>query len=342
MPHQEGDMAAKFPKIIGEVIILLGITFLFACGAPTPEVVEVITTVEVVKEVAKVVEAKDAQAPQPATGSGEEGKAGVNLLSLPANQGRMILKDGLIKLLVEDTARTINQVTDLAITQGGYLISSRSWYQNNFQYAEIKLGVPSLVFEDTMNYLRKIGIRVLDETVSGQDVSAEYNDLQSRLSNLEATAARVREFLDQAKTVEESLNINKTLSDLEAEIEQVKGQMKFYEGRAAYSTITIEIEPQIPTPTPTLTPTITPTPTPRPTPTPVVWRPGETVSEAAKISVDLMKDLVDLIIWVVIVLGPFGLVAALFIWLWWRYLRPKRKSKLIPPPTTPPATPGNS
>jgi len=42
---------------------------------------------------------------------------------------------------------------------------------------------------------------------------------------LEATAARVRAFLDQARTVEESLKINGQLSELEGQIEQVKGQL---------------------------------------------------------------------------------------------------------------------
>ncbi len=68
--------------------------------------------------------------------------------------------------------------------------------------------------------------------------------MQSRLVNLEATAARVREFLTDAKTVEESLRINATLSDLEGQIEQVKGQMKFYEDRAAFSTISVTLQPQ--------------------------------------------------------------------------------------------------
>jgi len=52
---------------------------------------------------------------------------------------------------------------------------------------------------------------VTNETASGQDVTDEFVDLKSRLTNLEATAARMREFLNQAKTVQESLEVNAKL-----------------------------------------------------------------------------------------------------------------------------------
>lgn len=231
--------------------------------------------------------------------------------------GRMIIKDALIDLLVADTDVAINRITALAADQGGYLISTRAWLENGYKYAELRMGVPSSNFESTLNYLRQLGIKVLNEQASGQDVSAEYADLQSRLTNLEATAARVREFLNQAKTVEESLRINQTLSELEGQIEQVKGQMKFYEGRAAYSTITVTLKPQIPTPTPA----------PTPTPTPG-WNPGNTAREATKVMTRLLQGLVDLTIWAIILLWPFILIAVIAIVVYRRW----RQKKTPPQP----------
>ncbi|OGO37747.1 MAG: hypothetical protein A2W35_18660 [Chloroflexi bacterium RBG_16_57_11] len=242
---------------------------------------------------------------------------------------RMIIKDGLMDLLVADTEVALERVIQLAADQGGYIVSSRVWMDRDYKNAELRMGVPSITFEDTMNKLRRIGVEVLNEQASGQDVSAEYNDLQSQLVNLEATAARVRDFLDQAKTVEESLRINATLSDLEGQIEQVKGQMKFYEDRSAYSTITVTLSPQMPTPTPTLTPTVTPTPTPTPS-----WNPGKTVASASKVMVDLLKGLIDLTIWAAFLLWPFVLVALI---AWVIYRRIRRKPASPPPPPPPPS-----
>jgi hypothetical protein len=212
----------------------------------------------------------------------------------------MVIKDALIELLVSDTDRAVAQATRLAAEQGGYIIDARSWQENGYKYAEIKLGVPVNTFEHTLNVLRDLGLQVTNETVSGQDVSAEYNDLQSSLTNLEATAERVRGFLDQAKSIEEALTINATLAELEAQIEQVKGQMRYYEGRSAFSTVSVRLSPQIVLPTPT--------PTPTPTPPPA-WDPGRTFRQAAAITIRNAQHFIDSLIWFVVIYWPLVLIA---------------------------------
>jgi hypothetical protein len=89
---------------------------------------------------------------------------------------------------------------------------------------------------------------------------------------------------------------------LEGQIEQVKGQMQYYEGRAAFSTISVDLNPQRPTPIPT------------PTPTPVVWSPGATFTSASGVLVNLVQKAVDGLIWLVVVLGPFILMLVLLYW----------------------------
>src|SRR4029079_16444262 len=105
--------------------------------------------------------------------------------------------------------------------------------------------------------------RVLSEAASGTDATQEYVDAQSQLANLEATQARIRQFLEQAKTVEEALRVNARLTEIEGQIGQLKGRLQFLSQRAAYSTIAVQLQqPAPPTPTPSATPTPSPTPTP--------------------------------------------------------------------------------
>jgi hypothetical protein len=259
--------------------------------------------------------------PLPSTG-------GVLTDILPQDAGRMVIKDALIDLLVKNTDRAVDDVTELASTQGGYIISARSWFDNDQKYANIKMGVPSANFERTLTFLRALGVKVINETASGQDVSAEYNDLQTRLTNLEATAARVRAFLDEAKTVEDSLRINATLTDLEGQINQIKGQMKFYEGRSAYSTIEVNLSPEMPTPTVTPTPTQTPTPTP--------WNPGSTIKDASKRGIGLWQGIMDGLIWFCFLTWPL-IIVGLLVWLVIWLLRRRKGRKSAPPPASPPA-----
>ncbi len=242
--------------------------------------------------------AADGSAPVPDSAPGSAGQ-----LAYAASGSKMVIKDATLELLVPDSQVALARVTQLTADLGGYIISSQTWYQDSFMFASLRLGVPSTEFERALINLRGLALQVVREDAQGQDVSAEYVDLQSQLTNLEATAARVRAFLEDAKDVEESLRISQQLADLESQIEKVKGQMRFYEGRSAFSTVTVLITPQYPTPTPTLTPTPTATPTAMP-----AWNPGTTFNEASGKLVGVSQGLADVLIWLVVLGGPFILV----------------------------------
>lgn len=238
--------------------------------------------------------------------------------------GRMIIKNADIKMQVESTDTAIDRTTQIVSDVGGYIVSSRIWYQDysgtNYKYATITMGVPVDQFEKAMNRLRGLAVRVLDENASGQDVTTEFVDLQSQLGNLEATRDRIRSFLEDAKTVEESLRINQELSNIEDQIEKVKGRMTYLSGRSAYSTITVTIEPNLPALTPT------PTPTLRPTPTPTVWNPGRTFDAAQHTVTNAYQAIVEILIFIFVVVVPLVAPPIIILWALWKLATRKKKA----------------
>jgi hypothetical protein len=338
--------AACSPKIVKETVVVEKEKIV---EKPVEKVVK-----EVVKEVAKgaapaaaPAEAPKAAAAAPASDSSRPGAAQASAGSavLAYQVGRMIIKNGEMSLLVADTDQAIDQITVIAVESGGYLISSDVVLREEFKYATLSLGVPVEQFEEVQRRVRAIALRVQKESASGKDVSDEYVDLQSRVTNLEATAARIRDFLKQANTVEESLKVNTQLSDIEDQIEQVKGRMNYLKDRAAYSTLTLTLEPQRPTPTTTPTPTVTPTPTLTPTPTREVWKPGETYSEASRTLGRAGRGVGDMVIWFVVTWLPFLIVPAAIIYWVVRRQRNRRQTPTrpaAPPPAQPPASSGDT
>ena len=246
--------------------------------------------------------------------------ANANPQASPNQQTRMIIKNGEITLLVTDTDRALDQATSVATDTGGYIVASKTWLQDGFKYATLTMGIPSDQFEVAQRRLRGLALEVQNDTASGQDVSQEYVDLQSRLTNLEATAARIREFLDKATKVADALEVNQQLSDIEGQIEQVKGRMQFLKDRSAFSTIALTLNPQVPTPTP------------RPTPTPVAWQPGKTIETAGNTLGSLLRGLVDGVLYFGIVLLPFVLpvLALIAIVVYFRRRRKKPAVKSAP------------
>jgi uncharacterized coiled-coil protein SlyX len=238
---------------------------------------------------------------------------------------RKIIKNAEIRLQVEDTDVAIDRSTQIVADTGGYIISSRvwhrEWFDTSYKYASITIGVPVDQFEPAMRRLRNLAVQVIDEKASGKDVTDEFVDLQSRLENLEATRDRIRSFLDQAKTVEEALQVNQQLAEVEAEIEQVKGRMSYLTDRSAYSTITIQLEPVLPDPPATPSPTPVPA---TPTATPVAWDPGKTAHNAGKTVVGAYQGLIELAIWFFVVVVPIVGPPIFIIWLLIRLFGRKR------------------
>ena len=240
------------------------------------------------------------------------------------NTNRKIIKNADVRLLVQDTNVAVSRTTQIISDLGGYIISSRIWYQdyygNNLMYATITLGIPVDQFEQALNRMRDLSIRVLDENASGEDVTDQYVDLQSQLVNLEATRARIQEFLKDTKTIEEALRINQELANIEAQIEQIKGRMNFISDRSAFSTITVNLEPEFPILTATPTATIAPTLTPQPTYTSTPWKPGETFNDASRTVTNTYQGLIEFLIWIVVVVIPTLAPFVFIFWLVWRFM----------------------
>jgi hypothetical protein len=249
-----------------------------------------------------------------------EGSAGSGS---PGGGAPLIIKQGMIHLLVKDTDQSIDRLTQIVSDNGGYIVSNRVWIESyreeNYKYATYTIAVPADQFESTLVRLRGLSIRVVDESSTGQDVSQEYVDLQSRLSNLEATRDRIRSFLEQAQTVDESLRINQQLSDIEDQIEQVKGRMNYLSGRAAFSTIAVQLDPELPA-----APTPSATPTPTPTPTPAGWDPGKTFEHASGMATKTAQFLVDAAIYLVVWI-PFA-IPLLIAWGVYKFVTRKKKT----------------
>lgn len=242
-------------------------------------------------------------------------------LTVIERSNRMIVKNADVRLMVKDTDVAIDRATQIIGDAGGYIVSSRVWYQdyygNNLKYAAITIGIPVDEFENVLSRLRGLAVRVVDETASGDDVTEQYVDLQSQLTNLEATRARIQEFLKDAKTIDEALRINQELANIESQIEQIKGRMNYLNDRSAYSVITVNLEPEFPVLTPT------PTTTPAPTATPVPWNPGETFGEAKGTVTVLYQGIANFLIWLGVVILPIILPPALILWGIWKWLNRK-------------------
>jgi hypothetical protein len=255
---------------------------------------------------------------------GVRGNTAADTVAASQPAERLIIKNGRMEITVMDTDEATESAALRAQEFGGYVLSQQIWEgDGGFRYAQLSLAVPVAQFENALRAFRTLG-SVTHENASGQDVTEEYVDLDSRLGNLQATQTRLRSFLDQATNVTETLAIDRELRQIEEELELIQGRMTYLAGRAAFSTIDLTLNPLIPTPTPS------PSPTPTPLPTAEVWRPGDTAQLAAVQLQETAQDTADFTIFYAISCGPWLVAFAFLGWLLWWLRRLVRRVRPIP------------
>jgi hypothetical protein len=182
---------------------------------------------------------REAVADEGAYDSAVSGSGGANYSSVE----RLIIRNGSLGVVVSDTEVALDEVNELVAELGGYIVESNvRQYQEGLQ-ASVMLRVPAESFDVALERIRELATEVRYENVSGQDVTEDYVDLQSRLRYLEATEARLLEFLEEAEDTESALAVYEQLQSIQADIEHVKGRMQYLEQSAAMATINLEITP---------------------------------------------------------------------------------------------------
>lgn len=159
---------------------------------------------------------------------------------------RIILRSGEISIVVTDPEQTAADITNLAESRGGWVVSSDLRVTNsinNTKSGTVAIRIPAAQFTDIVTTIKDGAEEVRFENISGRDVTDEFVDLTARLDNLEATEARVQTFLDAADDVEDALAVNAQLSQLQGEIEVIKGRLKFLRESADFSSLTITLIP---------------------------------------------------------------------------------------------------
>lgn len=156
---------------------------------------------------------------------------------------RLVIKTADMSIEVENVRAAEAEIRTRAATLGGYIVQSQSNGTDESLSMNLSFRVPVARFDEALSSLQGIAKKVYSSTVRGDDVTAEFVDLESRQKTLTATRDRLLQLLAQAKTVEETLQVNQTLNDYQAQIDQVEGRIKYLSQSAAMSTINVALAP---------------------------------------------------------------------------------------------------
>ncbi len=251
-------------------------------------------------------EATEEGAPSGGT-SPEEGDETYKPESLPSTEDeRMIVRTGEMSLVVEDVSQACDDIAQLAVSFGGYVVSSYISGEEEDIRGWISFRVPDDKFEMALTELRDLAVRVESERTESRDVTEEYVDLQSRLRNAEATEQQYLTLLGKAEEIEDILKIYDSLSRIRSEIEQIKGRIQYLERTTSTSLISVSLEPEV-----TAKPLVR-----------IGWNALEVLKSAARGLVIAGQVLGTIAIWLLILIPIWGTILGIILWR-----RHKRKTK---------------
>jgi hypothetical protein len=170
------------------------------------------------------------------------GIAGTPVYNGVATIERMVIKTANIALVVEDVNSALQQISDLANANGGYVINSNIQGDQNRLYGSISFRVDAAKFDQTLLALHTLSVDVRSENTNGQDVTEEFTDLDAQLRNLEASETQLLALMEKAGKVEDILEVQKELTNTRAQIEQIKGRMQYLQQSTALSSVYASLE----------------------------------------------------------------------------------------------------
>jgi hypothetical protein len=232
---------------------------------------------------------------------------------------RIVIKNASLSLAVVDPVATSQSITNMAEGMGGFVVSSNVYKTSSSEgvelpAADIAIRVPSEKLEDILNQIKDLvpdaKTDILNENISGQDVTKEYTDTESRLNNLKAAEMQLVKILASATKTEDVMTVFRELTSVREQIEVLQGQLNYYKDAARLSAISINLKAKE-----SLKPI-----------TVAGWQPGLEVQKSLQSLVKGLTLLVNLLIFILIVLVPFVLIIGLPVYLIVRAVRRRRQT----------------
>lgn len=152
---------------------------------------------------------------------------------------RMIIHHAQLQVKVKEFKQAQLKIEKKVTEYDGYIVESNVYSQD----AEAVSGtmiirIPEEHFQAFLKDAEEEAT-ILERNVTGQDVTEQFVDLQSRVTSKRAVEARLLEFMSTAQKTEDLLKISADLAKVQEEIEVIVGKMNYLENQTSYSTIEI-------------------------------------------------------------------------------------------------------
>lgn len=173
-------------------------------------------------------------------GGGDSGAGGEGLTATPVVDvaaGRQQVFTAAVDLHVESLDTAVTEAGVAVAAVGGFAASEEVDLSGS-KRATIVYRVPALQFRPALDALSGIG-DLRRQTIDSSDVTAQYADLEGRVTTLRTSIGRLQAFLGETDDVNQIGSLEGELTRREAEFESIEGQRRALADQIDLSTITV-------------------------------------------------------------------------------------------------------
>ncbi len=155
---------------------------------------------------------------------------------------RKLIRNAQLELQVVNYEATVQRLTTFATEEHGFVATqSSAKLPNGKLQGTIVIKVVPENLDRFLQKARSLG-ELKNQTLGTEDVTKTYFDTDARLRNAKRMEERLLEML-QKKTgkVSDLLQVEKELGRVREQIEQMQGELKYYDALVQYATVTISL-----------------------------------------------------------------------------------------------------
>ena len=188
------------------------------------------------QEPAKQAAAEDAQANPADTYRASD------RIDQPVSANRKLIRNANVELEILSFDNAVAKITTFAKEDGGYIATTSSNKQANGKLRGTI--VVKVAPENLDRFLQKIrGLGELkNQTLGTEDITKAYFDTDARLKNARVMEQRLIDMLKKkSEDINDLLQVEKELARVREQIEQMQGELKFWDSQVQFATVTISL-----------------------------------------------------------------------------------------------------
>lgn len=152
-----------------------------------------------------------------------------------------IKKTANLSIVVDDYKKVRTAIEQLLKADNAYIGNENEQNSPYSIYNTLLIRVSNKNFESLINKLTPLG-RVTSKTITAEDVTAQFIDIQSRIKSKKEIEKRYLDILSKASKVSDILEIEQKLGEIREQIEAKEGELKYLSDLVDYSSIFLTIQ----------------------------------------------------------------------------------------------------